>query len=265
MENGKPTLVRIFRGKEISGRVYKADALHLLRSLPNESMSVVFLDPPFNLGKIYGRRRKKADSLPPVDYLCWLNSILDEAVRVLQSGGALYVYHLPEWAMKIGAYLTDSLDFRHWIAIAMKNGFVRGQRLYPAHYALLYFTKGMPKRFYRPKLQPVRCRHCENVVKDYGGYWPVVKKKGLNLSDFWEDISPVRHAGKKARSANELPPKLVSRIVSISGRKGSTFLDPFCGSGAAVLAAAERGMKFVAGDLSAPYAKLTAERIEQLK
>lgn len=264
MDNKKLTLITSFRGKLVNGKIFKADALQLLNSLPDESMSIVFLDPPFNLGKIYGRR-KRSDSLPSEDYQLWLAGVLSEAVRVLQPGGALYVYHLPEWAMKIGAYLSESLEFRHWIAIAMKNGFVRGPRLYPAHYALLYFTKGKPKRFARPKLKPVRCRHCDNVVKDYGGYWPVIKKKGLNLSDFWEDISPVRHLGRKSRTANELPPKLVDRIVSISGRKGSTFLDPFCGSGAAVLAAAHRGMKFVAGDLSASYAKLTSKRIQQLK
>ena len=37
----------------------------------------------------------------------------------------------------------------------MKNGFARGKKLYPAHYALLYFTKGMPASFQRPKILPL--------------------------------------------------------------------------------------------------------------
>ncbi len=53
--------------------------------------------------------------------------------------------------------LEQHLDFRHWIAISMKNGFVRGDHLYPAHYALLYYTKGKPESFNRPKVPKPIC------------------------------------------------------------------------------------------------------------
>src|SRR5439155_1157668 len=84
---------------------------------------------------------------------------------------------LPSWAIRIGAALQQRLQLRHWIAVSMKNGFVRGKHLYPAHYALLYFTKGQPSFFTRPRVTPAKCRHCQNVVKDYGGYWPIIEKR----------------------------------------------------------------------------------------
>jgi len=37
--------------------------------------------------------------------------------------------------------------FRHWVAMSMKGTFPRGRKLYPAHYALLYCSKGEPKTF----------------------------------------------------------------------------------------------------------------------
>jgi hypothetical protein len=48
-----------------------------------------------------------------------------------------------------GAYLMDlpEMQFRHSIAIEMKNCLPIPERLYPAHYSLLYFTKGKPKTF----------------------------------------------------------------------------------------------------------------------
>jgi hypothetical protein len=54
----------------------------------------------------------------------------------------------------------------------MKGTFPRGKKLYPAHYALLYFTKGEPKTFNRDAVrQPIPlCRHCGKDVKDYGGH-----------------------------------------------------------------------------------------------
>ena len=184
-------------------------------------------------------------------------------MRVLGDGGALFIYHIPKWALRMGSFLEGKLSFRNWIAISMKNGFVRGQRLYPAHYALLYFTKGVPKHFHRPKLKPQECRHCGEYVKDYGGYRQIIEKKGINLSDFWEDLSPVRHATKKYRSANELPLRLFERIFDISGKKGSLFVDPFAGSGAGLVAAANSGMKFKACDLVSDNCDIMLRRLTE--
>lgn len=255
------TLRRHWRNRRVRGRLYAGDAIRLLDRLEADSADVVFLDPPFNLGKKYGRARN-IDSRSTADYGLWLAAVVNAATRVLAPGGALFLYHLPEWAIRIGAQLDAHLTFRHWIAVAMKNGFVRGQRLYPAHYGLLYFTKGSPTAFSRPKLSAPRCRHCNEYVKDYGGYQSIIDKQGINLSDVWDDMSPVRHRGKKHRVANELPQRLTDRVVAIAGRRGGTLVDPFTGTGTAVLSAIRGGMTFVAGDLLRDNCNLTARRID---
>ena len=143
----------------------------------------------------------------------------------------------------------------------MKNGFARGERLYPAHYALLYYSKGSPAVCSRPRLDPLVCRHCGEFVRDYGGYRAIIEEQGVNLSDIWDDLSPVRHAARKHRVANELPREMTDRIVSIAGSTGGWFLDPFAGSGTAVLSAREAHMHFVAGDLSEEYARVVEDRL----
>lgn len=226
---------------------------------------MVFLDPPFNLGKTYSPEQPKLDSRPPHEYSQWLSTITAAAVRVLAQGGALFLYHLPTWALRIGAELEADLVLRHWIAIAMKNGFARGQRLYPAHYALLYFTKGQPAHFDRPRLQPRRCRHCDELVKDYGGYTRIIEQKGVNLSDVWNDVSPIRHRSRKYRDANELPPAITDRVVQISGSPGGMFVDPFAGAGAAIVSAVSRDMRFRACDLLPKNCQVIVNRIDSLK
>jgi site-specific DNA-methyltransferase (adenine-specific) len=248
----------------VRGKIYVAEAGTLLKSLPSGSADVVFLDPPFNLGKSYDETRN-LDRRPADEYLAWLKTILDEAVRVLKQGGALYVYHVPFWAMKASAYLDDKLDFRHWIAVAMKNGFARGDRLYPAHYALLYFTKGSPVFFQRPRLPAETCRHCEGYIRDYGGYLSIIEENGVNLSDVWTDLSPVRHKSTKTRVANELPLKMTDRVIEMSCRRGMTLVDPFAGSGSVLVSAASAGVHFVAGDLVKANCELMAERVDALQ
>jgi site-specific DNA-methyltransferase (adenine-specific) len=106
-------------------------------------------------------------------------------------------------------------------------------RLYPAHYSLLYYTKGKPNTFRRIRTPIERCRHCEGELKDYGGHRGSLNGKGINLTDVWTDIPPVRHwkFKSKKRKANALSTKLLDRVVEISTEERDVVLDPFGGSG----------------------------------
>jgi site-specific DNA-methyltransferase (adenine-specific) len=242
------------------GFLARADALIFARALRAEIADIVFLDPPFNLGKEYGVARwlEKGD---PDAYEFYMKSLLREAARILKPGGALFLYHLPYWGSRLSHELLGQLQFRHWIAIAMKNGFVRGQNLYPAHYALLYYTKGKPAHFTRPRLKPKLCRHCQKLVKDYGGYTSIIQRKGLNLGDFWDDLSPVRHKTTKHRRANQLPVALTDRIVAIAGFPGGVLVDPFAGTGTSLVSALQAGMFFAANEMSRPSLRICMTRL----
>jgi site-specific DNA-methyltransferase (adenine-specific) len=238
------------------------DALQFLELLKPNIADIVFIDPPFNLGKIYGSRGRHADRLADDAYLEFMRAVLQRASRILKPGGALYLYHLPRWALVLANdLLAQDLTFRHWIAVTMKNGFVRGMRLYPAHYALLYFTKGEPAYFSRPKLQPKQCRHCQKLLKDYGGYARFIKD-GLNLSDVWDDLSPVRHKKHKTRLSNELPPELTRRVVAISGPSSGVLVDPFAGTGSSGTAARESGLSFLLCDAEPAFCDLMRARLD---
>ncbi len=110
---------------------------------------------------------------------------------------------------------------------------------------------------------PPRCRHCTKYIKDYGGYEKFVRR-GINLSDFWEDLSPVRHKKYKHRNCNELPLGIPRRVVQISGGRGKLIVDPFAGSGTSLVAAVERGMRFVACDTEPSFCKLIHQRLANL-
>jgi site-specific DNA-methyltransferase (adenine-specific) len=106
-------------------------------------------------------------------------------------------------------------------------------RLYPSHYALLYFTKGKPQVFREIRTSLERCRHCEGLIKDYGGYLKDMHPDGVNLTDIWTDIAPGRHKKFRlsGRKANVLSTKLLDRVVEMSTRPGDLVLDPFGGGG----------------------------------
>ena len=251
----------IYRNKQ--GEIVCDDALHVLNSLREKCADIVFLDPPFNLGKRYGKNGSHHDKKKESEYLQYMEKVISRSATILKDGGALYLFHIPKWTIRLSPFLEEHLDFRHWIAISLKNGFVRGDYLYPAHYALVYYTKGKPGTFKRPKVPKPICARCKKDLRDYGGYKKYVED-GINLSDVWDDVSPVRHYKKKSRAANELPLVIPERVITLSGKEGGLFVDPFAGSGTTILAASKGRMQFVASDCEQEYCELMYARTSDL-
>lgn len=214
------------------GALFNEDCLGFLARIHDECVDTVFADPPFNLGKVYGPNVN--DRLTDDEYIEWSHAWIDECIRVLKPGGSFFLYNLPRWNIPFGAYLmAQGLEFRHWIALSIKSGLPIPGRLYPAHYSLLYYSKGKPKAFRKIRTPIETCRHCGGEIKDYGGHRGAMNPDGVNLTDVWADIPPVRHwkFKSKKRSANQLSTKLLERVIHLSTEEGDLILDPFGGSG----------------------------------
>lgn len=243
-----------------SGALFDGDCLALMPQLKDECIDTVFADPPFNLDKKYGAKAK--DNLPEQEYVKWCKAWLDQCIRVLKPGGALFVYNLPRWNLVLGSYLIEQgLMFRHDITVEIKSSLPITGRLYPAHYSLLYFTKGKPKTFRKIRTPIELCRHCGGEVKDYGGHRKAMHPNGVNLKDVWTDIPPVRHDKfkVKGRSANALSTKLLDRVVEISTCEGDVVLDPFGGSGTTYAVCEKKGRRWIGVELD--FAPQIIERL----
>lgn len=250
------------------GILYQGDCINFLQSLPDESVDLVFADPPFNLGKDYGKNVN--DQKKDEDYLLWSKQWLSESIRVLKPGGSLFIFNLPKWCIEYGGYLNmKGMLFRHWISCRMPKAFPRGKRMSPAHYGLLYYTKGEPAVFNKVYTPIQTCRHCGGEIRDYGGHRKKLNPQGINLMDIWDvpedvwknadtadnreetfwaqmediwsDIPPVRHRKYKTRGANELAPIMLERIIAMSSNSGQIVIDPFGGSGTTFYAAQKLG------------------------
>jgi len=214
------------------GILYEGDCLQILANIKKETVDTVFADPPFNLKKDYGGRVN--DNLTPEKYLSWCRQWIHQCARVLKKGGSFFIYNIPKWNIILGNYLIEEeLDFRHWIAVNIKLSLPIPGRLYPSHYSLLYYTKGKPKTYRKIRTPIETCRHCGGEIKDYGGHRKAMNPRGVNLTDVWNDIPPVRHwkFKSKKRTSNQLSTKLLYRVINISTEPGAIVLDPFGGSG----------------------------------
>jgi site-specific DNA-methyltransferase (adenine-specific) len=243
------------------GALFSANCMEVLPLIKDEVADTVFADPPFNLGKEYGKNTddKKSDE----QYLAWCQAWLIECIRIVKPGGSLFLYNLPKWSTLLGAFLTQQgLEFRHWIAIEISACLPIPGRLHPSHYSLLYYTKGKPKTFRRIRTPIQICRHCGGEVKDYGGHRGAMNPNGVTLKDVWTDIPPVRHwkFKSKNRRANALSTKILDRVVEMSTRPGDLVIDPFGGSGTTYVVCERKSRHWIGVEID--FAKEIIERLE---
>jgi site-specific DNA-methyltransferase (adenine-specific) len=230
------------------GVLFHDDCLAVLRQMRSAVVDMVFADPPFNLGKDY--KNGFDDKVEQVEYIAWCRTWILECCRVLKPGGAFFLYATPELAVQFAPILGERLEFRHWIALTMKGTYPRGKKLYPAHYALLYYARGTPRVFNRLRLPIETCRHCGGEIRDYGGHRDKMNPEGVNLADFWTDTSPNRHAKFKVRpGVNELKLVIPERAILISTEPGDIVLDPFGGGGSTYQAAEKHDRLWIGTEL----------------
>jgi len=249
----KPKEIQIQKPKMVFttelGELYHGDCLGLLKSLADNSIDVVFADPPFNLDKFY--LSGMDDNLNQSEYLNWCEQWLTESVRVLKNGGSLFLWNLPKWNSYLANFLNSKLLFRHWIAVDIKFSLPIQGKLYPSHYSLMYYCKGSKPNTFKPdRFSMDVCKSCYSDIKDYGGYKDKMNPKGINATDVWLDIPPVRHKKYKKRiEANELSIKLLDRIIEMSSKPGDVIFDPFGGSGSTYVVAEMKKRKWIGIEL----------------
>lgn len=230
------------------GILFHDDCLAVLGHMRSAVIDTVFADPPFNLGKDY--KNGFDDKVEQAEYIAWCRSWIVECCRVLKPGGAFFLYATPELAVQFAPILGERLEFRHWIALTMKGTYPRGKKLYPAHYALLYYTRGSPRVFNRLRLPIETCRHCGGEIRDYGGHRDKMNPDGVNLTDFWTDTSPNRHSKFKVRpGVNELKLVIPERAILISTEPDDIVLDPFGGGGSTYQAAEKHDRHWIGTEL----------------
>jgi site-specific DNA-methyltransferase (adenine-specific) len=244
------------------GALYGDDCLNVLGRMKSETVDTVFADPPFNLGKEY--RKGTNDRLKKDHYVQWCKEWIGECTRVLKPGGSIFLYNLPKWNIVFGSYLNElGLDFRHWIAVELNLLLPIPKRLYPAHYSLLYYSKGSPKTFKRIRTPIITCRHCGKEVKDYGGYRNKMNPDGVTLKDIWTDVPPVRHGKFKhegRKGVNTISTKITDRVVNMSTLPGDVVLDPFGGSGTTFVSCERLNRRWIGIEID--YCQEIVDRLE---
>lgn len=265
-------------------RIQLDDNLNVLRSIPDESFRLIYIDPPFNTGKDQARttisttrddaagdrtgfkdhryrttvlgRSAYGDTFD--DYLGFLEPRLIEARRVLTSDGSLF-FHIDYREAAYCKILLDSVfgrqSFMNEIIWAYDYG-ARSKTRWPAKHDTIYWFAKDPGKFV------FRFEEMDRIPYMAPGLvGPEKAALGKTPTDVWWHTIVSPNGKEKTGYPTQKPVGVIERIIKVHSDPGDDVLDFFAGSGTTGDAAFRHGRGFHLVDCNPEAAMVMGRRL----
>jgi site-specific DNA-methyltransferase (adenine-specific) len=264
-------------------RIVLGDCLDVLGGLEDGCARLVYLDPPFNTGKMQQRTRLRTvrdadgdrkgfkgeryhtevlgssawkDAYD--DYLGYLAPRLAEARRILSADGSLF-FHIDPREAHYCKVLLDELfgraSFINEIVWAYDYG-ARTRRRWPAKHDTIFWYARDPSRYVFRYDDIDRVPY---LAPDLVG--PEKAARGKTPTDVWWQTIVSPTGAEKTGYPTQKPLKILERIVRVHSDPGDLVVDPFAGSGTSGEAAAKLGRDYLLIDVNPEAVRVMADRL----
>ncbi len=254
----------------LKNKFFEGDNLSVLKSMPDESVQLIYVDPPFNTGRKQERSLSKTSRTETGgsvgfkgqryetvrerllsyddefgDYWDFLEPRLREAWRVLHNTGTLYV-HLDYREAHYAKVLLDVLFgrecFLNEIIWAYDYGGKSKSRWPAKHDTILVYVKDPARYFFNSDAVDREPYMAPGLVT------PEKVARGKLPTDVWWHTIVSPTGKEKTGYPTQKPEGILRRVVQASSREGDTVLDFFAGSGTTGVVAAALGRRFILVD-----------------
>ncbi|MDL1971441.1 MAG: site-specific DNA-methyltransferase [Candidatus Desulfofervidaceae bacterium] len=241
---------------DIGIRLYLGDVIEVSSKLPEESIDLIFADPPYNLsndgftchaGRRVSVNKGEWDRSRGVEedfqfHYRWIEA----CKRVLKPNGTLWIsgtyhsiYACGFALQKQGWHLIN--DICWFKPNASPN---LSCRMFTASHETLLWAKKNKK-----------AKHTFNYELMKNGNWngDFIKKPNKQMRSVWAINTPKNGEKRYGKHPTQKPEALLERIILASSNEGDIVLDPFCGSGTTGVVAIRYKRKFVGIDSERKY------------
>jgi len=226
------TSIEEIRFEKTKHGIFIQDAVEFLKTLPDASVQLVLIDPPYNLDLDYWDTYE--------DYLGWAKTWLNEIYRVLKDSGNCVIFGGFQYQdLKKGDLLevlhytrhNTPLRFTNLIIWYYKNGMSAHRFFANRHEEAVWLSKTNKYYF---DLDPVRVPYDEEskklALKDKR-LIPENIEKGKNPTNVWEIGRLNGNSVERVGHPTQKPLEIIRRFVKSLSYPGSIVLDFFAGSG----------------------------------
>jgi len=271
---------------KLNFRVIQGDNLSALKSMPEQSVQLIYVDPPFNTGRTQTRGTSSTTRTETgnrmgfkgqryeivketilsyddefADYWGFLEPRLEEAWRILKETGTLYV-HLDYREAHYAKVLLDALFgrecFLNEIIWAYDYGGKAKSRWPAKHDTILVYVKDPTKYFFNNETVDREPYMAPGLVT------PEKVERGKLPTDVWWHTIVSPTGNEKTGYPTQKPLGVLRRIIQASSQEGDVVLDFFAGSGTTGDAAASLNRSFILVDQNPEAIQVMKERFSSL-
>ena len=250
----------------LKNQIILQDSSEAMDFMPQKSVDLMVVDPPYNLTKNYaGNIFKKCDF---DDYCQWLDSWLKKADRLLKHDASIYI--CSDWQTSIAIPLVAQKYFvlRNRISWEREKGRACTKNWKNCLEDIWFFTKSDNYIFNLDKVKMQR--HVIAPYREKSGKpkdWIEENGQKIRLtapSNCWTDITiPFWSMPENTPHPTQKPEKLLAKLILASSNEGDLVFDPFVGSGTTAVVAKKLGRNFIGIEREKKYAALALKRLEQ--
>lgn len=255
----KPAALGTILDKTICG-----DAFEALDCLPDNSVDLLFADPPYNLTKTFNKRLFRSSA--PEQYEEWLDSWLKKTLRLLKSTASVYI--CGDWRSSASIHRIGAKYFHVRNRITWEREKGRGAQANWKNCAedIWFFTASETYTF-NLRAAMLKRRVLAPYTEDgVPKNWEEAEGGRFRLthpSNLWTDMTvPFWSMPENTAHPTQKPEKLLAKIILTSSNAGDFVLDPFAGSGTTSVVARKLGRHFAGIELDEHYCLLAEKRLE---
>ena len=242
--------------------IYHGDALKVMSGqIPDASVDLIFVDPPYNIGKKFGSFLDRWNSNE--DYLNWSYKWIDECIRVLKPTGTMYLMTSTQMMPHFDLYVRDKMFVMSRIIWSYDSSGVQAKKHFGSMYEpILHCVKDKKAYCFNSDEILVEAKTgAKRKLVDYRGSTPKPYNTKKVPGNVW-DFSRVRYRMAEYEDhPSQKPLALLERIIHASSNPGDTVLDPFAGTFTTAAAARQIDRKSISIEMQEPYLKIGLRRV----
>ena len=211
-------------------KVILGDAMVALNEIGDETVDLIFVDPPYNIGKDFNGFKDKWDS--DKVYIEWCHEWLALCIKKLKPSGSLYVMTSTQFMPYYDIFLQNKINILSRIVWYYDSSGVQAKKFYGSLYEpILFCVKDKKKYTFNANKILIEAKTGSNrKLIDYRKNPPQIYNSHKVPGNVWE-FSRVRYRMHEYENhPTQKPISLLERIITASSKKGDTVLDPFSGT-----------------------------------
>lgn len=244
-------------------KIIHSDAIVALhQAIPDNSIDLIFADPPYNIGKNFAGCKDKWNT--DQEYLAWCYDWLDLCVKKLKPTGALYVMTSTQFMPYFDIFLRTKLIILSRLVWAYDSSGVQAKKYFGSMYEpILFCVKDKNNYTFNANDILIEAKTgAKRKLIDYRKNPPQPYNTEKVPGNVW-DFARVRYRMDEYENhPTQKPIALLERIIKASSNVGDLILDPFSGSFTTSYVAKILGRRSIGIELQEEYVKIGLRRLE---